>query len=99
MLSGCRLRSAKSALTNSLRRREGAADAAIIPSSDAPGNAFSLADGMVHQTLLAGILAPRRQQFHSAVVAAIVSLYLHFVEERAGEIGDHLLKAGSLADG
>ena len=48
--------------------------------------------------LLAGISAARIQQLHAAVADAIESLYPRFVNERAGEITDHLLKAGPFAD-
>ncbi len=41
---------------------------------------------------------PRKQQMHAAVADAIERIYPRFVNERAGEITDHLLKAGSFAD-
>ena len=53
---------------------------------------------LARQTLLAGISAPRRERLHAAVAAAIERLNPDAVKERAGEISDHLLKAGSFAD-
>ncbi|MGA6970496.1 MAG: AAA family ATPase [Candidatus Binatus sp.] len=70
----------------------------IVPSSEGPETPFIFAHELVRQTLLAGISAPRKQQLHAAVAAAIESLYPGFFNERAGEIADHLLKAGSFAD-
>ena len=71
----------------------------IVPSSEGPERPFTFAHELVRQTLLAGISAPRRQRLHAAVADAIERLYPDAVNERAGEIADHLLKAGSFADG
>jgi tetratricopeptide (TPR) repeat protein len=71
----------------------------IVASSEGPDNPFTFTHELVRQTLLAGISAPRKQQLHAGVADAIESLYPRFVNERAGEIVDHLLKAGSFADG
>ncbi|HKN00256.1 MAG TPA: AAA family ATPase [Candidatus Binataceae bacterium] len=71
----------------------------IVPSSEGPENPFTFAHELVRQTLLAGISAPRKQRMHAAVADAIELVYPRFVSERAGEIADHLLKAGSFADG
>ena len=71
----------------------------IVPSSEGPEKPFTFAHELVRQTLLAGISAPRRQQLHASVADAIERLYPGAVNERAGEIADHLLKAGSFADG
>ena len=71
----------------------------IISSAEGPDNPFTFTHELVRQTLLAAISAPRRQQLHAAIADTIESLYPRFVEERAGEIGDHLLKAGSFVDG
>jgi tetratricopeptide (TPR) repeat protein len=49
--------------------------------------------------LLTGISAPRRERLHAGVADAIERLNPGAVSERAGEIADHLLKAGSFADG
>ena len=70
----------------------------IVASAEGPEKPFTFAHELVRQTLLAGISAPRRQQMHAAVADAIERLYPRFVNERAGEITDHLLKAGSFAD-
>jgi len=70
----------------------------IVASSAGPENPFTFAHELVRQTLLADISAPRKQQMHAAVAAAIELVYPRFVNERAGEITEHLLKAGSFAD-
>jgi predicted ATPase len=51
----------------------------------------------VRQTLLAGISVPRKQQLHASVADAIERLYSRAVNERDGEIADHLPKAKSFA--
>ncbi|MGA8644759.1 ATP-binding protein [Candidatus Binatus sp.] len=70
----------------------------IVPSSEGPETPFTFAHELVRQTLLAGISVPRKQQLHAAVAAAIESRYPSSFNERAGEIADHLLKAGSFAE-
>ena len=70
----------------------------IVPSSEGPENPFTFTHELVRQTLLAGISAPRKQLLHARVADAIESLYPRLVSERAGDIADHLLKAGSFAD-
>ena len=71
----------------------------IVPSSEGPERPFTFAHELVRQTLLAGISAPRQQRLHAEVADAIERLYPGAVNERAGDIADHLLKAGSFADG
>ena len=70
----------------------------IVPSSQGPENPFNFAHELVRQTILAGVSAPRKQQMHAEVADAIERVYPRFVSERAGEITEHLLKAGSFAD-
>jgi eukaryotic-like serine/threonine-protein kinase len=70
----------------------------IVPNSAGLEKPFSFAHELVRQTLLAGISAPRRQQLHAVVAAATERLYPDAINECAGEIADHLLKAGSFAD-
>ncbi len=70
----------------------------IVPSREGPERPFTFSHELVRQTLLAGISAPRRQRLHAGVADAIERLYPGAVKERAGEIADHLLKAGSFAD-
>ncbi len=70
----------------------------IVPSSEGPEQPFTFAHELVRQTLLAGISAPRRQKLHASVADGIERLYPHAVNERSGEIADHLLKAASFAD-
>ena len=71
----------------------------IIPSSEGSEKPFTFAHELVRQTLLGGISAPRRQQLHAAVADAIERLCPGAVEQQAGDIANHLLKAGSLGDG
>ncbi|MFZ0678291.1 ATP-binding protein [Candidatus Binatus sp.] len=70
----------------------------IVPSSEGPEKPFTFRHELVRQTLLADISAPRQQQLHAGVADAIERLNPDAVNERAGEIADHLLKAGSFAD-
>jgi tetratricopeptide (TPR) repeat protein len=70
----------------------------IIPSSQGPEKPFAFTHELVRQTLLASISAVRKQQLHAAVAEAIELVYPGAVDERAGEIADHLIKAGSFAD-
>jgi predicted ATPase len=70
----------------------------IIPSSEGPERPFTFTHELVRQTLLAAISAPRRARMHASVADAIELVYPDAVNERAGEIADHLIKAGSFAD-
>jgi tetratricopeptide (TPR) repeat protein len=70
----------------------------IIPSSEGPETPFAFAHELTRQTLLAGISVPRQEQLHESVAAAIERLYPQAIKERAGEIANHLIKAGSFAD-
>jgi tetratricopeptide (TPR) repeat protein len=69
----------------------------IVPSAEGPEKPFTFAHELVRQTLLASISTPRRQRLHAVVADAIERLDPGAVE-RAGEIADHLLKAGLFAD-
>jgi hypothetical protein len=71
----------------------------VVASSEAPEKPFTFSHELVRQTLLAGISAPRRQHLHAGVADAIARLHPDAVNERAGDIADHLIKAGSFADG
>ena len=70
----------------------------IVASSEAPEKPFTFSHELVRQTLLAGISAPRRQHLHAGVADAIARLHPDAVNERAGDIADHLIKAGSYVD-
>ena len=70
----------------------------VVPSSEGPERPFTFSHELVRQTLLAGTSALRRERLHTAVADAIERLNPDAVKERAGEIADHLLKAGSFAD-
>ncbi len=71
----------------------------IVPSADGPERPFTFGHELVRQTLLAGISVPRQQRLHAGVADAIERLYPNALNERAGDITDHLLKAGPFADG
>jgi hypothetical protein len=71
----------------------------IVANSQQPETPFCFAHELVRQTLLAGISAPRKQHLHAEVANAIEGLYGADVNERAGEIAQHLLKAESFVDG
>src|SRR3984893_670117 len=71
----------------------------IVASSEAPEKPFTFSHELVRQTLLAGISTPRRQHLHAGIADAIAQLPSDAVKERAGDIADHLIKAGSFADG
>ncbi len=71
----------------------------IVPSSEGPETPLTFAHELVRQTLIADISVPRKQQLHAAVADAIERLHPDAANERAGEIANHLLKAGSFADG
>jgi tetratricopeptide (TPR) repeat protein len=70
----------------------------IVPSSEGPERPFTFGHELVRQTLLGGISIPRQQRLHAGVAEAIERLYPGAINERAGEIADHLIKAGSFAD-
>jgi tetratricopeptide (TPR) repeat protein len=70
----------------------------IVPSSEGPESPFTFAHELVRQTLLANISGPRRQQLHAKIAAALESFDPTSAKEYAGEISDHLVKAGSFAN-
>ncbi|MFZ1122464.1 MAG: AAA family ATPase, partial [Candidatus Binataceae bacterium] len=70
----------------------------IVSSSEGPERPFTFRHELVRQTLLAGISIPRRQRLHARVADAIELVYPGAINERAGEITDHLRKAGSFVD-
>jgi predicted ATPase len=69
----------------------------IVPSGQGWERPFTFSHELVRQTLLASISTPRRQLLHASAADAIERLYPGAVKERAEEIADHLLKAGSFA--
>src|SRR5216684_3475334 len=70
----------------------------IVSSSAGPEKPFTFAHELVRQTVLASISDLRRQQLHAGVADAIERLHPDAISECAGEIADHLLKAGSFAN-
>ena len=66
----------------------------IVPSAEGPERPFTFGHELVRQTLLAGISVPRQQRLHAAVADAIEQLYAGAVNERAGDIADHLRQSG-----
>jgi tetratricopeptide (TPR) repeat protein len=69
----------------------------IVASAEGPEKPFTFAHELVRQTLLAGISMPRKQQLHASVADAIEQQCSN-ANGCAGEITDHLIKAGSFAD-
>lgn len=69
----------------------------IVASSKGSETPFTFTHELVCQTLLAGISGPRRQQLHASVADAIARLQSDAVNDCAGDIADHLAKAGSFA--
>jgi tetratricopeptide (TPR) repeat protein len=70
----------------------------IVPSAQGPKQPYAFGHELVRQTILASISAARQEWLHAAVAAAIERLEASARAERAGEIADHLLKAGTFAD-
>jgi tetratricopeptide (TPR) repeat protein len=72
----------------------------IIASAEGPERPYTFGHELVRQTLLAGISAPRQQRLHADVASAIERLYsdARGQSAHAGDIADHLLKAGLFAD-
>src|SRR5260370_7649123 len=70
----------------------------MVASSEGPETPFTFRHELVRQTLGAGISVPRQEQLHASVAAAIEQLYPHAINERAGEVASHLIKAGPFAD-
>jgi tetratricopeptide (TPR) repeat protein len=70
----------------------------VVPSAEGPERPFTFGHELVRQTLLGGISAPRQQRLHADVAEAIERLDAGGISARAGDIADHLLKAGSFAD-
>jgi tetratricopeptide (TPR) repeat protein len=70
----------------------------VVPSSEGPERPFTFRHELMRQTVLAAISTPRRQRMHASVAEAIEGLNPGSVNERSGEIADHLVKAGSFAD-
>jgi tetratricopeptide (TPR) repeat protein len=69
----------------------------IVSSAEGPERPLTFSHELVRQTLLAGISLPRQQNLHAAVADAIERLHANALDERAQDIADHLIKAGSLA--
>jgi eukaryotic-like serine/threonine-protein kinase len=72
--------------------------AIMVPSAEGPERPFTFSHELVRQTLLGEISIARRQQLHAKAAQAVESQFLTSAREYAGEIADHLLKAGSFAE-
>ena len=70
----------------------------VVPSAEGPEKPFTFTHELVRQTLLAEISIVRRQQLHAKIGSALESLDPTSAKEHAGEISDHLVKAGSFAN-
>jgi eukaryotic-like serine/threonine-protein kinase len=69
--------------------------AIIVPSAEGPERPFTFSHELIRQTLLGEISIARRQQFHAKAAQAVESHCPTSARHYAGEIADHLLKAGS----
>ncbi len=69
----------------------------LVTSAEGPETPFTFAHEILRQTLLHEIAPPRRQRLHAGVAHAIARLHPRASRERAGDIADHLLKAGDFA--
>jgi hypothetical protein len=69
----------------------------IVASSKGSESPFTFTHELVRQTLLAGISGPRRQRLHASAADAIARLQSDTANDCAGDIADHLAKAGSFA--
>ena len=72
----------------------------VVPSAEGPERPYTFGHELVRQTLLAGIAGPRQQRLHADVADAIERLYPDAGgrSAHAGDVADHLLKAGSFTD-
>ncbi|HEY2484906.1 MAG TPA: AAA family ATPase [Candidatus Binataceae bacterium] len=70
----------------------------IVASAEGPERPLTFGHELVRQTLLGGISTPREQQLHLGVADAIERLHPRAMGEHAGDIADHLIKAGPLAN-
>jgi len=69
----------------------------LVASAEGPETPFTFAHEILRQTLLQELASPRRQRLHAGVAHAIERLHPRAAKERAGDIADHLLKAGAFA--
>jgi DNA-binding CsgD family transcriptional regulator/tetratricopeptide (TPR) repeat protein len=70
----------------------------IVPAAAALDAGFSFAHELTRQTLLEGLSLPRRQAVHLRVADAMERLYAGQLAERAPDIANQLLLAGSAAE-
>jgi tetratricopeptide (TPR) repeat protein len=70
----------------------------IVSSAEGSERPLTFGHELVRQTLITGIAIPRQQRLHAIAADAIERIGPGPVEERAGAIADHLLKAGPFAD-
>ncbi len=59
---------------------------------------FVFTHELIRQTLLDGLLLPRRQRFHLQIAEAMERAYARSLDAHAGAIGYHLYQAGAAAD-
>jgi tetratricopeptide (TPR) repeat protein len=72
--------------------------AIMVPSAEGPERPFTFSHELVRQTLLGEISIARRQKLHAKAAQAVESQCRTSAREYAGEIADHLLKAGAFAE-
>ncbi|MCH8814540.1 MAG: AAA family ATPase [Chloroflexi bacterium] len=67
----------------------------ITSTSEAPVVHFTFAHELIRQTLLSDVSGARRQRLHLRVADAMESVYAADLEEHAGDLAEHLRRAGS----
>jgi DNA-binding CsgD family transcriptional regulator len=70
----------------------------VVPAAGTPDAGFGFAHELTRQTLLEGLSPPRRRVLHLRVADAMERLYAGQLTERAPDIANQLLLAGSAAD-
>ena len=70
----------------------------VLSAAAGPEAGFSFAHELTRQTLLEGLSSPRRQAIHLRVADAMERLYAGQLAERAPDIANQLLLAGSAAE-
>ncbi len=63
-----------------------------------PEASFQFSHELIRQAVLSDLSAPRRQRLHLNVVAGIERIDSHTLEDRAGDLANHLWQAGRAAD-
>lgn len=70
----------------------------IVSEADPSEASFAFGHELIRQTLLSSIALPRQQRLHLKVADAMEELYAKDLDEHAGQIAHHLIRAGIAAD-